>query len=549
MRSCEEWGSKSAMLTPGPSGFVPVTYSELWKLVRAYAGALKEHGLERGDRLAIQSDNCMEWALVDWACQGLGVIVVPIYPSLPSDQTNYIIADSNARFVVAGSPEHAAKSKGKSVLLKELDEDARAFPDRINEEDWRTECDKAESNDVCTFIYTSGTTGNPKGVMLSHRAILHVCKWAKAEIPFEGVDVFLTFLPMSHVFERVAGQALPLSFGATIAYAKSLMTLGNDMLAVRPSVMLVVPRFLEATMDKILDGVKKQKPIQQKLFHLALDQGSKRTDGKFAPLAGILDKLVGAKIRAKTGGNLRYFVSGGAALPAHVARFYSAFGFTVLQGYGLTETAAGTCLNRPDNNKYWTVGEPLGMELKIADDGEILIRGEALMEGYYNLPEDTAQAIDSEGWFHSGDIGEFEGKSLKITDRKKDLLVLANGKNIAPQPIENKLKESQLITEAVLFGDGSEYVYALILPNFERLPKEGETFDPEAMIALDSVKAAIKAEIDRVNKTLADFEKVKKHTLIATPFTVDNGELTPSLKVKRKVVRERYADLLKTMQR
>jgi long-chain acyl-CoA synthetase len=220
----------------------------------------------------------------------------------------------------------------------------------------------------------------------------------------------------------------------------------------------------------------------------------------------------------------------------------------VLQGWGLTETAAGTTLNHPDRNKYWTVGETMGMDIKIADDGEILVKGPGLMEGYYNLPEETAHAIDADGWFHTGDIGEFEGKSLKITDRKKDIIVLANGKNVAPQKIENTLKESAFIQEVVLFGDGHEFLYGLIIPNFDRVREKFETdADDKTLAARDDVKALIKSELDAVNKTLADFEKVKKHTVLAAAFSIESGELTPSLKVRRKVVKEKFADMLKQL--
>jgi long-chain acyl-CoA synthetase len=264
---------------------------------------------------------------------------------------------------------------------------------------------------------------------------------------------------------------------------------------------------------------------------------------------------VGKKIRERMGGRIRFFVSGGAALPPHVAEFYMAFRLLILQGYGLTETTAATSVNHPDRSKYWTVGEPLtGVEVKIAEDGEILVRGNSVMLGYHNLPEATSQAIDSEGWFHTGDIGEWEDAHLKITDRKKDLLVLGNGKNVAPQPIENKLKESALIAEAVLFGDGSEYVYALIVPNGEALKgrfsdagtplPEGEKWAGDTM-----ARELVKAEVDAINKTLADFEKVKKWALIDAQFSVETGELTPTLKVKRKVIKERYADTLKTLER
>jgi long-chain acyl-CoA synthetase len=266
----------------------------------------------------------------------------------------------------------------------------------------------------------------------------------------------------------------------------------------------------------------------------------------------LTDKLVGAKIRERTGGRLRFFVSGGAALAPEVAEFYMAMGLTVLQGYGLTETSGGTVLNRPENNKYWTVGEPLDIDVKLADDGEIWIKGDGLMTGYFNLPEETAAVMTDDGWFKTGDIGEYEGKNLKITDRKKDLLVLGNGKNVAPQMIENRLKSSPLITEAVCFGDGMEYVCALVVPNFEAVKaiaasKGIQVTTDAALIESDEVKKLIKAEVDKVNKTLASFEVVKKHALLPTAFSLDSGELTPTFKVKRKFVKEKYAEKLATL--
>jgi long-chain acyl-CoA synthetase len=549
-RSCRTWPTKVAIYYPSDKGFATLTYADLEHRVRSYCQALKEWGPKRGERLALQCENCLEWSLVDWACRCLGIILVPIYPTLPADQSEYIVRDAQCVGVLSSTPEQQAKVASlelPKLLVTELA--AKAVSVEMDSETWEAEIDASGPEDVTTFIYTSGTTGDPKGAMLPHRAFIHVCRFVHENLPLNHDDTFLTFLPMSHVYERVAGQALPVYLGATLAYSKSLATLANDLTTIRPTILLCVPRFLEATMDKILDGVKKAPPIRQKLFHWALDQGAKRAEGKFAPFAGILDKIVGEKIRERTGGRIRFFVSGGAALPPHVARFYMAFKLTVLQGWGLTETAAGTTLNHPDRNKYWTVGESIGMELKIAEDGEILTRGPGLMLGYWNLPEETANAIDADGWFHTGDIGEFEGKSLKITDRKKDLLVLANGKNIAPQKIENQLKERPLIQEAVLFGDGHEFVYGLIVPNMERLRAQlgvSEGADHE-LIKTDAARAAIKAEVDAVNKTLADFEKVKKHALLAAQFTIESGELTPSLKVKRKVVREKYGSVLKDL--
>ncbi len=353
--SCRTWPDKTAMLVPEGKEFRSITYRELEDRVRRVSAVLKAWGLQRGDRLALQSENCYEWSIVDWASRCLGVVLVPIYPTLPADQTIYIVRDAECAAVISSTPEQQAKVAefdGRKRLLPEIMDAAKTTDMTVS--DWEREVDAAQLNEVSTFIYTSGTTGNPKGAMLSSRAILHVCKFAQDNYPLNHEDTFLTFLPMSHVFERVAGQALPIYMGATVAFSKSLASLASDLMTVQPTVMLCVPRFLEATMDKIVDGAKKQPALRQKLFFMALDQGAKRADGKFAPLAGILDKIVGEKIRARVGGKMRYFVSGGAALPPHVARFYLAFRFTVLQGWGLTETAAGTTLNHPDRNKYWT---------------------------------------------------------------------------------------------------------------------------------------------------------------------------------------------------
>lgn len=536
------------MLVPGKEGYSSVSYTDLYKTVERFAAALKELGLAKGDRLVILSENCPEWAFTDWACQTMGVVVVPIYPTLPADQAQYIITDCGAKLVVAGSGEQLLKASClegvDTILLKDgesslLGRSEKAPLDKVA---WEKGADLVSQDDVATIIYTSGTTGLPKGAMLAHKSLLWIGNAVLAAIPINNNDTFLCFLPMSHVFERVDGQILPISLGATIGYAKSLMTLSNDMLKVKPTVMLCVPRFLEATRDKILDGIGKQSPLNQKLFRLALSQGTKKFKGEFAPLFPLTNKIVGTKIRARLGGRLRFMASGGAALPSFVAEFYGAFELMILQGFGLTETASGVVVNHPERNKYWTVGEPLpGMEAKIADDGEILLRGPAVMLGYYNLPEETAAALDKDGWFHTGDIGEWEGESLKITDRKKDLLVLGNGKNVAPQPIENKLRGSDYIQEAVVLGDGMDHCVALIVPQFE-LVRTALKLGPEvALSSSPEARALLKKEIDAVNKTVANFEMVKKFAILDRMFTIDAGEMTPTLKVKRKVVKEKYA--------
>lgn len=560
----ERMGDKVALLVPGKSGFTPVSYRQMGERVYAIATALRSLGLQRGDRLCIVSENNDTWGLTDWAAQTLGVVTVPIYPTLPPDQTQYIAKDCGAKVALVQNAKQAAKFDGADwiqvvPLLSEGSDvgiEARANPSLLSVEDWKTEARASQPEELATLIYTSGTTGHPKGVMLPHRCFTSLCANIPNDLPITGEDTFLSFLPLSHVFERFAGHILPISLGATIAYAGSLASLANDMQAVKPTVMLVVPRFLEATRARIYENAMKATGLRKKLFVAAMKQGAKRLRGESAPLAGVLDKIVGGKIRERLGGRMRFFVSGGAALPTHVSEFYLSLGVNVLQGYGLTETCAASCCNHPDDVKPETVGKPItGVELKIAGDGEILLRGPSVMQGYFNLPEDTKNTISPEGWLHTGDIGELDSAGrLKITDRKKDLLVLANGKNVAPQPIENKLKESEYINEAMLIGDGMEYCAALIVPEFDRittwLKAKGETLeDTAAMVKRDDVRALIKSEIDRTNKTLADFEKVKKHELIQSPFSIDGGELTPSLKVRRRVVIQKYSELVDSLKR
>ncbi len=560
-RSAYQWTGRPAMLIRKGHSFEPLSYSSLYETARKYSAALRALGLDKGDRVAILSENCPEWAFTDWGAQSIGVTVVPIYPTLPADQVEYIVRDCGASVLVAGDKAQAEKTKCldgvRTVFLKGESESveslAAAHANDINQRDWEAGIDAMDPEDVATIIYTSGTTGEPKGAMLPHRAYTFLCASAVHTLPINENDIFLSFLPMSHVYERFAGQVLPLSCGACIAYAKSLASLASDMLAVKPTLMLCVPRFLEATQDRILDASKKESPAKQKLFNLALEQGVKHAQGKFAPLYPLTNALVGKKIREKVGGRMRYFVSGGAALAPHVAEFYMAFGLNILQGYGLTETTAASCVNHPDRIKYWTVGEPLqGVEVQLAGDGEILIRGQSVMKGYWQKPKETAEAIDSEGWFRTGDIGEWEGAYLKITDRKKDLLVLANGKNIAPQAIEAKLKASPYISEAVVLGDGLEHCIGLIVPNVahvrEALKEKGITEDDDAKLSVHpETRALIKSDIDRINKTMANFEMVKKFELLDHGFTIESGELTPSMKVKRKVVKERYKDLIAKM--
>ena len=548
MLNSVKYADRPAILNPGKDGYEPITYKEFWDRVRGYAAVLIGLGVQPGEKVVILSDNCIEWPFLDFAICSLGGVSAAIYPTLPADQAQYIAEDSDARYAFCGTPELAKKLEGaKNLTVKllrgegSIDEESQTAT--LDEQAWLKRVEGVDINSVYTLIYTSGTTGKPKGAMLTHRAFLHVVSEAKGYLSITDEDVFLSFLPLSHVFERIA-SLFGYYAGACIAMNRNLATLAGDFTKVQPTFMASVPRFLESFRDRVLDSVSKAPPIRQKLFALALSQGTKKAKGEFAPLFPITDKLVGAKIRERLGGKFRHFISGGAALPPHIAEFYLAMGISALQGYGLTETAGGTCVNHPTRNKYWTVGEPLAMELRIAEDGEILFRGPAIMEGYYKLPEETAAAIDPEGWFHTGDIGEMEGPSLKITDRKKDIIVLGNGKNIAPQPIENRIRQSLLIQEAVVLGDGMDHLVALIVPNFEAVRKELGLADSDHIETNKEARQLIKKEIDKINKLVAPFEMVKKFELLSQPFSIESGELTPTLKVKRRVIRERYGDLI-----
>lgn len=554
--SCRTFADNTAMLVPKDKGFEKISYRELYERVRRWTSGVRSLGLHRGDRLCISSENCVEWALLDWACQTLGIIVVPIYPTLPSEQACFIVGNCGAKVVACGDDRQMVKFEAlggiRSILLKGGERSIASISSEaalIADADWNASIDAASPDDVATIIYTSGTTGLPKGAMLAHRNFMWMIGAVAGNFGVDDKDMFVDFLPLSHVLERANGHFLPIGLGATIAYTRNLASLASDIAAVRPTILLCVPRFLEATMGRIKDAAKKQGGLRYKLFNMALRQGHRRATGKPALLWPLVDRLVGVKIRERLGGRIRFIVTGGAALPRHVFDFFTAFGFKVCQGYGLTETTSAFAVNNPLLPvAVGTVGQIFnGVECRIAPDGEIVVRGPAVMLGYWNEPDETAAVLDAEGWFYTGDIGEFEGENLKITDRKKDLLVLANGKNVAPQPIENRLRSSHYIAEAIVLGDGMDACIALIVPDFAVLRHDFGDRTAEEFVESPDIRKLIKAEVDHVNKTLASYEMVKRHALLATPFTIESGELTPTMKVRRKAVLARHAELVASL--
>jgi long-chain acyl-CoA synthetase len=420
---------------------------------------------------------------------------------------------------------------------------------------------QAKPEDIATLIYTSGTTGDPKGVMLTHANL--VSNVLACSAPFAGLgpaDTALSFLPLCHSFERMGGHYLMLRQGVTIAYAESVEKVPDNMLEVRPSVMLSVPRLYEKIYTRVHEKVVADPPLRQRIFHWALGVGRRRfrhqvegtTPSPGLRLqAALADALVFSKIRARTGGRLRLFVSGGAPLPREIAEFFGAIGLLILEGYGLTETSPVISVNLPHRMRPGTVGPPIeGVEVKIADDGEILTRGPHVMKGYYGKPEATAEAIDADGFFHTGDIGRIDPQGfLLITDRKKDILVTSGGKNIAPQPIENRLKTGAFIAEVVMVGNNRHFPAALVVPKFEALEKwahaKGMVFaSREELVASPGVVQHYEQEIERLSHDLAQFEKIKKVALLPRELSIETGELTPKLSVKRRVVEAKYKHLI-----
>ncbi len=567
LESCARFGPKPALLYRMRGEFHPISYAEFRLKVFQIARGLRSVGVERGDRIAIYAENSMQWGLLDWAALSIGAITVPIYPTLLEDQVGYLLQDSGAKLIFTGDSKlfdrarRAISENSLTTSTAVIEGDAPSLSSIIDEgnlsdwteDEWEKAAYQIDPTGLATLIYTSGTTGEPKGVMLSHENFTFLCAAIRGNLPADHNDRFLSFLPLSHVYERMAGHFLPIYLGAEIAYAESLRTLAQDIIVAKPTILLTVPRFTESVKSKILQNVESGTAIKRWLFNVVLKGGAKRIESRMQPvgfMGGMLDKLVGAKIREKMGGRIRFMVSGGAALPPDVAEFYGAFGLLLLQGYGLTETSPVISLNHPERNVHTSVGEVLpGIECRIAEDGEILMRGKSLMLGYYNKPSDTAEAIDAEGWFHTGDLGRMEGDRIWITGRKKDIIVLANGKNVGPERIENLLKSSVYVEEVVIFGDDKEYLAALIVPDFDviRHYAESKGLDlghNDDLIAHPAIRELLKGEIDRVNQRLPDFEKVKRFQPVAERWTQETGELTPSMKVKRRVIREKYAEVI-----
>jgi long-chain acyl-CoA synthetase len=579
IEAVEEHDQPNALQTKVGDAYQPISHRTIADRVRHVAFGLRALGVTGDNRVAILSENRPEWAIADYACLLSGMADVPIYPTLPAEQIAYILHDSGAVAIFVSTDEQAEKircvradlpalqnvivfdedaAKGSEIRLAALEAKGAAAMTPDAAARFREAALAIKPDQIATIIYTSGTTGEPKGAMLTHGNIASNVSAVIDLLPMDPTDSSLSFLPLSHIFERMVDY-LMFAAGVSIAYVESMDTIAQNMREVRPTIVVAVPRIYEKIYARITDTALRAGGAKRAIFLWARNVGNRWSDevlsgtkpGMVLALQHrVADKLVFSKVRAAVGGRIRYFVSGSAPLSDDINRFFYSAGLKILEGYGLTETSPVISVNTPKRVTIGTVGAPIpGVEVKIAADGEILTRGPHVMKGYFNQPEATREAIDEDGWFYTGDIGTLEDGLLRITDRKKDIIVTAGGKNIAPQPIENRVRANKYVAQAVMIGDRRKFPMILVVPNFEQLDrwagyKNISTANRREMLANPLVRAKMEKEVLAGLDKFAHFEKPKKVVLLEQDFTIDSGELTPTLKVKRRTVDRKFRALI-----
>ncbi len=568
------YGSRRVFLRKRGSSWEDISWQQFGDQIVRAARGLAALGFQPGDRLAILADNRPEWPLLDLACLYLGGVDVPLYLTSPPDDLAYILNDAGASVLAVAGDDQRKKIEQIASDVPDLTQviqlDSESVPGSgqlahlpalslrellVQGEKTGGATQPISHPDLATIIYTSGTTGRPKGVMLTHANMLANAEDATTILPITEADQTISFLPLSHGFERTAGLYTILRAGASIAYGGGTVTLTKDLGEVRPTLFCCVPRVLELVYRRVLSEKESAPFAKQKILSWALDVGkaagrvrtSDSTGEAGLPLAlslkhRLADTLVFQKLRQVLGGRTRFLVSGGAPLNAEVARFFYGAGMPVYEGYGLTEAGPVVACNIPGKNRVGTVGPALPqVTVQIAADGEICVRGPNIMQGYYNKPDETAQVIDAQGWLHTGDIGEIDAQGfLTITDRKKDLIITSEGENIAPQPIEGLFRQDPLIEEACLIGDKRPYLTVLLVPNraFVEMTadKNGLNGDWQTILHHPTIHALFRQCFDAVNTTLPLYARVRKFALLPEPFSQERNELTPTLKVKRRTV-------------
>ncbi len=562
--------------------FQPVSWRSVAEQAAKLASALKDMGIQPGDRVALVSESRPEWLIADLGIMAAGAVTVPTYTTNTERDHAHILHDSGARGAIVSTAKLAREllpaamdassldfviAMEQPKLAQSLNLDVHLWKDVIGGNkgtvaETRAAIAGTTRDDLACLIYTSGTGGAPKGVMISHGAILHNCAGAREVIAELGLDdgldrteVFLSFLPLSHAYEHSGGQFFPLSIGAQIYYAESIEKLAANMAEVRPTIMTVVPRLFEMLRTRVTRAIEEQGGTRAKLFHKALELGERRfTDRRSLSLKErlqnrVLDRLVRRKVQQRFGGRVKALVSGGAPLNSDVGLFFHALGLRLLQGYGQTESGPVVSVNRPGLVKIHTVGPPMkATEVRIAEDGEILIRGELVMKGYWRDEAATARTI-VDGWLHTGDIGIIdEDGHLQITDRKKDIIVNDKGDNVAPARVEGLLTLEPEIGQAMLYGDRRPHMVALLVPDMEWASKwaaeNGKPADMPTLSADAAFHAVMDKAVSRVNQRLSAIEKVRRFAVATAPFSIDNEQMTPTMKIRRHVIVRRYKDVL-----
>jgi len=554
--------------------------------VECLAIALSELGIHKGDKIGIASENRIEWIVADFAIVSLGAVDVPIFPILTAKQEEYIFSHAEVsaifvsndfqlqkvlqfkdkiqslRHVIVMNDNYNSSEVYVKSIRSLIDRGKQLKSDSARRTWFENTSLNVNPDDLLTIIYTSGTTGEPKGVMLTHNNMVTNIAGVYQYLGDLGEHTALSFLPFCHAYERMAGVYYLFSCGTLVAIAESIESVPANIQEIKPTLISTVPKLMETVRKKIYAAMDKEKSSKKAIFNWAVNIGIKYVKLQMAGKSSFLlrkqyqiaDKLVFSKLRERLGGRLRLFITGGAALADEVFFFFMAIGITVLQGYGLTEASPVISITTYDNNEENSIGQPLkNLVVKIAEDGEILARGPNIMRGYFKDPIATAEAINEEGWLHTGDIGMFTEKgNLRITDRKKNIFISSGGKNIAPQPIENLLSQSRFIHHCVLIGEKREYCTALLTCDFEQLRILAEELQVEfqnedELISNSKILKHIKGDIDFYQKDLSKFEKVRRFQLLSKPFTVDTGELSPKLSIKRHVVESKYSELIAQM--
>lgn len=556
--------------------YISRNMSNILKDILYLNNKLEELGVKKGDKISIISENRPEWVITDFACILDGIITAPIYNSLSTDQIKYILKNSEAKICFVSNLfllEKVLKIKTGLPDLKHIvsynlfDEMNRIegviyYDELMKHDDKKSgkeilnsikqKIDATNEDDVFTIIYTSGTTGVPKGVMLTHKNVCSDLDGCNNVLDITTKDRFLSFLPYCHVYERTAGYYLAFLNGAKIYYAQNIDTISTQMPEVKPTILISVPRLLDKMYNRVMKSGEEQTGFKKKIFKAAIKLAHSENPRK-SFMWKVYNALVYKKIKAKTGGHIRFIVSGGGALNKDINMFMNGIGVGTLEGYGMTETSPVIAVNLPEKNKPGTVGPPLkNVEVKIADDGEILVKGDIVMKGYYKLPEETANTI-IDGWLYTGDIGEMDNDGyIKITDRKKSLFKTSGGKYVAPAVIENLLMTLPLMEQIIAIGNERMYVTALIVPNKDEIMQIAKALQLDSisykhLLKNEKLIKHIEKNINEAQKNLSTYEKVRRITLLENSFTLEAGEMTPTLKLKRKEIEKKYSDIIEMM--